>query len=137
MLGLLHVSLPQWSPALSTGKSSRGAPASGSRQDAAMEPGAEHREEGRVVAEVGRGLDAAMEPGAEHREEAFTVSVYAGEDDPPQWSPALSTGKSVRFPGEPGGGLVAAMEPGAEHREERSWPSGWPCHRSRRNGARR
>ena len=86
--------MPQWSPALSTGK--RGRP----------------HQLGVALAR------AAMEPGAEHREEEYRIEAARIASLPPQWSPALSTGK--RRLASPPSKLAdaAAMEPGAEHREE-------------------
>ena len=55
---------------------------------------------------------------------------------PPQWSPALTAGKSGVLADEVGYGAVAAMEPGPHGREELSRPcAGWTgC--CGRNGAR-
>ncbi|WP_449866977.1 hypothetical protein [Nocardioides rotundus] len=64
-----------------------------------MEPGAEHREERSGALLLGQLLLAAMEPGAEHREERAISTATQTALDAPQWSPALSTGKSTTAAG--------------------------------------
>ena len=136
---------PQWSPALTAGKSRcrrrRGPRASDSRNGARpSRPGRACRDSATVsVAAV-----AAMEPGPHGREEVqdpqpgkrlrswpqWSPALTAGKSPPrthlvqgpqpgPQWSPALTAGKSHGLEVDDQGHLhAAAMEPGPHGREE-------------------
>ena len=137
--------MPQWSPALTAGKSSAGTRRTGGGQ--ARRNGARPSRPGRADEPCRSGVGdaaAAMEPGPHGREEAglgapvrsasgppqWSPALTAGKsrrahglrsacDRRPQWSPALTAGKSVALVTKDGWIVEAAMEPGPHGREER------------------
>ncbi|SHE25735.1 Hypothetical protein ACGLYG10_1968 [Actinomyces glycerinitolerans] len=109
---------PQWSPALETGKTQRGRHLQGGPMSLngawPWRPGRRRRAGHRSSCR-----SASMEPGLEDREDLRTAPIDLNQPAPPQWSPALKTGKTRYRRRGQCDSHDASMEPGRGDREDR------------------
>ena len=126
---------PQWSPVMKTGNTGPVRRGRGRGLGASMEPGHEDREYPRLPNHHEHDRHASMEPGHEDRE--YLIRFRGGEQVvPPQWSPVMKTGNTLRRSLHPIPHRHASMEPGHEDREYMCGGCGRAARPARLNGAR-